>query len=287
MSAAVFLAIFALVPPRLLVLGPGDDAVQLIAAKLARNVGYDTVHVSRRAERCNKLMYGRDWRSIDANKRVKVASSAPDINAALASADGVVLCVASNTEAGTADDVTQVLTCAANYKRVVLLSAIGGSKGLGGLTHLGEGIKVLECEEAVKDLVGDSGTELSVVRVGVLKGGAAVGDRKVGLDAEAYYATMSLGGYPTPRLQAARGYDESTLGMEITLGDTIMPRSSIARASSQAQYSPEVDEISRINAASALVACLRHAKPVEVSLSAKMAQQAPTVDELCGMLEKW
>ncbi|KAL1522466.1 hypothetical protein AB1Y20_017454 [Prymnesium parvum] len=273
--APLLLAAALVLPPApLLILGPGDEAVQLIAAKLAFQEGYASTHLSLRKDRALRLMFGRQWPP--AGRRPSIASSNVEIGGALASAEASLLCIASNTDASSPSGVTPLLRSAPRLRRVVLLSAIGGSKGSGGLTYLGEGAKILECEREVRRQTEEAGVELSIVRVGVLKGGAAAEGSGVGLDAEAYYATLSSGGYVTPRLQCAREYDVRTLGVRVTAGDSIKPRSAFARAASQALYQPEEDEVSRINAASALIACLRLNAPIEISLSTKAAVVCPS-----------
>ena len=56
------------------------------------------------------------------------------------------------------------------------------------------------------------------MRVGVLKGGAAVGEQTTGLDEAAFYASLSAGGYPTPSQQCAKLYDRQTLGVSVRAG---------------------------------------------------------------------
>merc|ERR1740124_2113139 len=79
-------------------------------------------------------------------------------------------------------------------RRIVVLSAIGGSTGSTG--GLGEGELIQRCEEEVRAAA--VGVEVATVRVGVLKGGAAVGEQTSGLDEAAFYASLCAGGYPTP-----------------------------------------------------------------------------------------
>ena len=71
------------------------------------------------------------------------------------------------------------------------------------------------------------------MRVGVLKGGAAVGEQTTGLDEAAFYASLSAGGYPTPSQQCAKLYDRQTLGVSVRAGDAIEARNAALRSSTR------------------------------------------------------
>ena len=71
------------------------------------------------------------------------------------------------------------------------------------------------------------------MRVGVLKGGAAVGEQATGLDEAAFYASLSAGGYPTPSQQCAKLYDRQTLGVSVRAGDAIEARNAALRSSTR------------------------------------------------------
>ena len=74
---------------------------------------------------------------------------------------------------------------------------------------------------------------MSVVRVGVLKGGAAAGEQTTGLDEAAFYASLCAGGYPTPSQQCAKLYDRQTLGVSVRAGDAIEARNAAQRSSTR------------------------------------------------------
>ena len=71
------------------------------------------------------------------------------------------------------------------------------------------------------------------MRVGVLKGGAAVREQTTGLDEAAFYASLSAGGYPTPSQQCAKLYDRQTLGVSVRAGDAIEARNAALRSSTR------------------------------------------------------
>ena len=282
-TAALLLASAAsasvVVPPAgVVVLGPGSFEVQLLASKLAQQSGHATVQFIRDdwLTRGNKLMYGPGWK--DMANRVALASTNSEFGRALQAASALVL-VAEN---GGGTDLKNTLRFAPQVQRVAYLSAIGGSKGTGG--ELGEAPRILACEEETRAITAASGVELSIVRVGPLKGGGASEAGAVGLDAPSFYDTLRIGGYPTPSWQCAQDYDRMTLGAAVSLGDSVPPRSPGARSAGRSSTSPQPDEISRINAAAALLACLRQPAPVEVSLSAKAGAVAPTAAEWDAML---
>ena len=281
-------------PAKLVVLGPGNSAVQLIASKRAKRAGYAVTHFARDdlEFRCQELMYGRDWRSIDPSDRAEVAPfTSSRMAPALASADGLVLCA----EAGGLRLTSILDKVARRVKRIVLLSAIGGSRGVGGNAMMGEPAQILECEAEARRLADAEGVELAVVRVGVLKGGGAPGGAPdggdgpapsafFGLDAEAYYATLQVGGYPTLDAECTRTYDRCTLGAAAALGATLEPRSALVRSRTRGATGAIPDEVSRINAAGALLACLRSPAPLDITISAKAAAAAPTDAEWDQML---
>ena len=285
-------ALVVVPPSNLFVFGPGSLEVQLITAKLAARAGYgaSVLQPKKWAAQCkaNRLMYGCESVSFESDPSLaQLVASNSEIGGALGGADAAVLVA----EAGGSTGVATTIRNAPSLKRLVLLSAIGGSKGVGGDQMLGEGQKVLECEEEVKALTASAGVELSIVRVGVLKGGGpAGGGRKeytgpgdFGLDAK-YYATLTSGGYPTVRQRCTMTYDVSTLGASVSVGDGITPRNAFARAQAQGSTKGCADEASRINCAGALLACLRHPRPLELSLSSKEGTVPPTEEEWDEML---
>ena len=262
-------------PAKIVVVGPGNPDLQLVTSKLGCEKGYDVTHFTRSdwIDRGFGLMYGKSEEA--PTERPTLASTNDEFGRALKTADAIVLCA----EAGGGTDIANTLRFSPAVKRLIFLSAIGGSKGIGGNPIAGENVKIQMCEDDVKAQTTKYGVELSIVRVGPLKGGGP----PYGLD-NSFYDTMRIGGYPTPSWQCAQDYDKATLGAEATAGDTIAPRSQGQRSSGRSSSSPQIDECSRIAAAGALLAVLRQEKPMEVSLSALAADKPPTDDEWDAML---
>ena len=115
------------------------------------------------------------------------------IGNALSSAEGFVLCVAGGKVPPSTSGFATMLPYAPRLRRIALLAAIGGSTG--GTGGLGEGEGLRKCEEEVLALAAAADVEVSVVRVGALKGGGSVGAADAaGLDAGAFYASLCTGG---------------------------------------------------------------------------------------------
>jgi hypothetical protein len=267
-------ALVAAPPSRLVILGPGSPDLQLIAARKAVEQGYKATAIVRDAKRAQGLMYGKSPSTAGDDEPV-AAETNSDIGRALSNADTCLLVAEAGGETG----IKSTLKYAPGLTRLVLLSSIGGSVGKGGFAYLGEGEAILKMEQDVQESCSAASVEVSIVRVGVLKGGGP----PFGLD-ESYYDTLRIGGYPTPNFACAQAYDLQTLGVSITAGDTLEPRSAIARSASKTDIGPKHDECSRIIAAEAMLACLRQPGAVHVSLSAESGSAPPSAAEWDSLL---
>jgi hypothetical protein len=269
-------------PANLLILGPGSPQVQLIAGKLAANIGYATTIVTgpQNELRANRLMYGDSWDAVSPDRRPVLASSSSQIGSALGRAEALVLVAESGGAAG----LEKALPFAPRIRRIALLSCIGGSTG--GSGNLGEDFDPAT-EAKCLELADRAGVDLAIVRVGFLKGGGAAGGGErepLGLDAAAYYASLRPGGYESPASRCAQAYDRLMLGASLSFGDSVKPRNAFARSGTRQSHSPFPDEASRISAAGALLACLRAPTPPSVTLSAAEGRVTPTEAEWDQML---
>jgi len=261
-------ASIVLPPAPLVIVGPGCQSTQLLTAKLAAARGHRVQVVARTVDvqPSNRLMYGTseppEFRPLFSCQNSQIAS-------ALGAAEGMILSVAGGKAPPTTSGIGTMMPYMPRVRRIVLLSAIGGSTGNTG--GLGEGELIMRCEEEAaaigqltqhpalarnpqKDLTltlarkpptapspptpnqvraAAAGVEVSTVRVGVLKGGAAVGEQTTGLDEAAFYASLSAGGYPTPSQQCAKLYDRQTLGVSVRAGDAIEARNAALRSSTR------------------------------------------------------
>ena len=260
-------ASIVLPPAPLVIVGPGCQSTQLLTAKLAAARGHRVQVVTRTVDvqNSNRLMYGTseppEFRPLFSCQNSQIAS-------ALGAAEGMILSVAGGKAPPTTSGIGTMMPYMPRVRRIVLLSAIGGSTGNTG--GLGEGELIMRCEEeaaAIGQLTqhpalarnpqkshphprpktpnralapnpnqvraAAAGVEVCTVRVGVLKGGAAVGEQTTGLDDAAFYASLSAGGYPTPSQQCAKLYDRQTLGVSVRAGDAIEARNAALRSSTR------------------------------------------------------
>ena len=255
-------------PAPLIIVGPGCQSTQLLTAKLAAAAGHRVQCVTRTADvrAANRLMYGTaeppEFPPLFSCQNSQIAS-------ALGAAEGMILCVAGGKAPPSTSGIGTMMPYMPRVRRIVLLSAIGGSTGNTG--GLGEGELILRCEEEAAATAANpntppspltlrktsaspptpssqsapqpqpqtqvraaaAGVEVSTVRVGVLKGGAAAGEQTTGLDEAAFYASLCAGGYPTPSQQCAKLYDRQTLGVSVRAGDAIEARNAAQRSSTR------------------------------------------------------
>ena len=131
-------------PAPLIIVGPGCQSTQLLTAKLAAAAGHRVQVVTRAADvrNSNRLMYGT----------AELPESPPlfscqnsQIASALGAAEGMILCVAGGKAPPSTSGIGTMLPYMPRVRRIVLLSAIGGSTGSTG--GLGEGELILRCEE--------------------------------------------------------------------------------------------------------------------------------------------
>ena len=79
-------------------------------------------------------------------------------------------------------------------------------------------------------------------------------------------------------------YDKFTLGAKVTAGDPFDLANPIVRAGRQSSFDAFDGETSRVVAAGAVVAALRHPSAVELTVSAAKGGAAPTEEEWDVML---
>lgn len=277
MALCVVAAASVVAPPsNLVVFGPGNTAVQMLVTKLAQEAGYRATAFikSNREERSLQLMYGGNYASTENPARLAWDNS--QMGMALGMADAIVLCA----ETGGYTGIANTLAFAPRVSRIALLTSIGGSKGKGG--NMGEAEAITMCELQVAKEAAANDVELSIVRVGALKGGGG----QFGLDSEAYYQTLTIGGYDTPDKKAAIGYDKAVLGATVSVGDGVQPRNAMRRSASRTLATPEADELSRRCAADALLASLRAPQPLEFSVSAAWGEAPPASTAWDEMLDE-
>jgi len=269
-----------------LVYGPGSGAAELkllTAKALTAAGGYASVFAGDNANvqrQWSRFLYdAADPEEVDAPGCVNVLSTLEELGECLAALDSLVLIC---NDAPLEDSVVSTLfnnigdACA----RIVYVSRMGvtrakppGPFGLGG----GDAA-LLASETAVRAAAESRGAELSVVRVGTLKGGGP-GSEALGLTKAYDDSIVDLSAYMT-----SQAYDKFTLGGRLARGDPFDLANPIVRAGRQGSFDPFDDETSRIVAARAIAHTLaRHPSPVEFSVSAAKGQEPPTEEDLARL----
>lgn len=132
-------------PAPLVIVGPGCQSTQLLTAKLAAARGHRSVQVVTRTvdvEPSNRLMYGT---SEPPEFRPLFSCQNSQIKSALGAAEGMILSIAGGKAPPTTSGIGTMIPYMPRVRRIVLLSAIGGSTGNTG--GLGEGELIMRCEE--------------------------------------------------------------------------------------------------------------------------------------------
>ena len=300
LAAARLAACGALLSPGsgVLVLGPGAAEVKLIAAKLAAKAKYkaacvalgpasDATLFGQRA-----LMYGKAYAEAgqDAPGRAAVIQGPDAIAERLRTAEGVIVCCDEQSGPPSAGSVRAIFDRGNSPKlrSVALLSKIQGG-GAGGLLAK----SLAPGEAALKEAAADRGNvALSIVRVGVLKGG---GPGKIerdkanagksltdhGLDAY-YYSTL----YEYSNALAIMAHDQFALGASVTNGDPFKMPNFIEAFRTKADFEPRPTDASRVAAAGALLAALVREKDADFTVSSLQSETPPTFQEWGKMLKE-
>ena len=272
--------------PRTLIYGPGDQTLRLCTAKIAARQGIESALYAGEdggfQQAWRSLMYGKAYADggVDAPGNARVLSAVEELGETLAKVQALVLVCDKPLPAGTAK--TLFSNSGDELKRVVMVSKMGATRakppgpfGIGG-----EDAAVLASEKELRELSAAKGCDLSIVRVGTLKGGGP-GDEELttpeteaGLSVSYYNTLIKLEEY-----MCTSAYDKFTLGAKVTSGDTIELANPIMRAARASDFSPFDDETSRVVAAGAVVQALKHPSAVDISVSAAKGEQAPTPEE--------
>ena len=286
MLTPLFASMVVAPPPRTLIYGPGSLELRLLTAKLAAKQGGEA-SVFAGDERSfqkdwRRLMYGKAYADagIDAEGCARVLGSTGELGDCLASAQALVLvCDNKPLPEGIAD--TLFRNTGDDLKRIVMVSKMGitRAKPAGPFGIGGEDATIQASEAEVRKLSEARGVDVSIVRVGTLKGGGpgnetAAAEQQVGLDIAYYNTLIQLDEY-----MCTAAYDKYTLGVELSKGDPIDLANPLLRAARKSDFSPFPDESSRVIAASAVVQALRHPSAVELSVSSAKGETAPSPEE--------
>mmetsp|Transcript_20146 Transcript_20146/g.51295 ORF Transcript_20146/g.51295 Transcript_20146/m.51295 type:complete len:304 (+) Transcript_20146:1-912(+) len=274
------------------VFGAGSsNELQLLTAKIASRAGHNAAIYSpddNTAKNWRRIMYGQEYaqEGADADGNARVIIGTNELGQSLASAKALCLvCDSAPMPEGTCK---LLLENAPELDRVVLLSKMGvtRAKPAGPFGIGGEDAALLENERTIKNELAKRDLDLSILRVGVLKGGGPggeqgkfnQGDAEIGL-ARAYLDGIAeLETYMT-----TQSYDRFTLGASCTAGDPIDLPNAFVRATNRGSFEPREFETSRIAAATAMVQAVSHPVPVELSISASKSEVLPTEEEWTAM----
>ena len=187
-------------PTSTLVYGPGSVELRLIAAKLAARAGIEaSLYVDdedgRQATQCRIWLYGKEYAAsgVDVAGNAKILGTIDELGGTLATTSS--LCLVCDSEPLVDGQFKTLLSNSPELQRIVLISKMGVTRAKSGPFGLGGDAALLENEKTIRQLAAQRGVDMSVVRVGILKGGGpgetqaegeAVSGVEVGL-AKPYY----------------------------------------------------------------------------------------------------
>ena len=161
-----------------LTFGPGSLELRLLTAKLAARGGGDAALFAgpdlKTQKRWRSLMYGKEYGGTDADAPgcARVLTTAAELSASLSAAEALVLvCDAAPLE----DSALGTLfnNAGDDLRRVVLISKMGVTRAKpAGPFGIGGGDAAIAAgEAALRKATSARGVDLSIIRVGTLKGG--------------------------------------------------------------------------------------------------------------------
>ena len=271
----------ALAPPgRVVVFGPGSAEMKMVSAKLMARAGFETTALAPddQINVWKRLMFGADGGD--------AVALSTNVGGSLGRAQA--LCLICDSREMPEAQIASFLDAAPDARRVVLLSRMGASSATPGPFGLASlETKLRACEETLRAAAAARDVELSIVRAGTLKGGGpgkvengvVVSGVEYGL-AKTYYDTL----FDMTQWMCTTAYDQFTLGADVSAGDSVAVSNPLLTMAAASDFSPRADETSRIVAGGALVAALRHEKPIEFSVGAAKAEAPPTVPEWESLL---
>jgi hypothetical protein len=282
-------AVVTLVAPTV-VFGPGASVeMKLITAKLAARAGYDACvfqgEGAEGASRWLKLLYGTEYakRGEDVVGNARVLEDLEAMGRALKTAQ--TLCLICD-ESPLADSQKATLLSrgtSPNLQRVVLVSRMGVTRAKPAPFGLPSSDMALrEAEEALQRAASERDLELSIVRVGTLKGGGpgavengiVTSGVELGLSKQYYDGITELETY-----LVTAAYDKFTLGCKLSAGDPFDMPNGLMRATKRGSFDPSDVETSRIVVGGAIVHALSHPATVELTVSAARGEAPPAADE--------
>jgi len=254
------------------ILGPGSLDMRLLTAKLSAAAGFPTSIIAGAGAESLwwEQMYGEEYVPSDrAEGKVRLLSGGDERQSAFETA--TALCIVSDGAALTEAALDSVLSATPGVKRCVLMSKMGVTRATAGPLGLGKAdVEQLEAEQRLRSACDSADIELSIVRVGTLKGGGP-GNDEVGL-ARPYYDNI----FDIDQLRVTQAYDKKTLGAACVAGDPYDLVNPLVRLGRKGSFEPADDETSRVVACAAVVAALRHSTSVEFSVSSATADNVPT-----------
>jgi len=246
--------------------------MRLLTAKLAAKAGLPTsLFAGAGAESIWwEQLYGEEYIASErAEGKVRLLCGGDERQAALQSAEA--LCIVSDGAALPEAALESVLASAPGVQRCVLMSKMGVTRASAGPLGLGKSdVEQLEAEQRLRSACAGAAIELSIVRVGTLKGGGP-GNDNVGL-ARPYYDNI----FDIGQLRVTQTYDKRILGAACAAGDPYDLVNPLVRLGRKGSFEPVEDETSRVVACAAMVAALRHATPLEFSVSSAWGNNVPT-----------
>ena len=268
-----------------IVYGSQSRELVLLTSKLAAREQVETYTICAPGTEvgCRRLMYGAEYANagIDEPGKAKPISDGGEMQACLQRATCLTL-IGYDEPVEPATVNTLLNSAGADLGKIVLISKMGVTKAKGGFLGGGKDAKLLEAETAIRRICASKQLSLSVVRVGVLKGGGP-GDAENDLGlSKSYYNSL----IDSVEASVTMAHDKYTLGVECATGDPYELPNIFSVLAQKSSFEPSPFETNRIVAASAAVAALLAKEPLEFSVSSAKGQRLSGMTEWLDILGK-
>lgn len=287
-------------PSNVMIVGPGSWNMKLVIAKKCQQAGYSTfieASTTNCQEQWRKLMYGAEYATaeVDLVDKVQIVQGSDWIQWCgypIMRTMSTVIAVAENNVQISQVLIKSFMKSSPRLKRVIFVSRIGitnAEQPKGALDFFfdpwDDEKQLLRSERYMRKECERYGVELSIVRVGVVKGGGsgiyANGDifnngggvkrdgtdtsnLDWGLSSHHYYRT-----FDEEFQEPMKEFDRQNTGVKLYRGDPIeMPKWVQVYSERFDTGEPKKHETNLMNGGTAVVAALQYKEPIEVSVMA-------------------
>jgi hypothetical protein len=282
-SFLVFLSVVQVDGLSTVVYGPQSRELLLLTSKLAAREQIATYAICAPGTEagCRRLMYGAEYADagVDAPGNAKPISDGDEMLMALHKATCLTL-IGYDDHVEPSAVNTLLASAGSDLRKIVLVSKIGVTKAKGGFLGGGKELRLLESENAIRQICEDKHLNLSIVRAGALKGG---GPGETGNDlglSNVYYNSL----IDSVEASVTMAHDKYTLGFDCARGDPFELPNLFSLIAQRSSFEPIHFETNRIVAASAVVAALLIDEPMEFTVSSAKGTQLLSLAELTEVL---